>query len=90
MQGTRQPTSTAKSHREIFLCFPCGKDGTYAVRLKDGPQFTKINMPNATLLQNQEVAEEICEELNKGVKPDTVREFMSVLKEAMCKKRSKG
>ena len=67
-----------------------GKDGTCAVRLKGGSQFTEINMPNATLLQNQEVAEAICAELNKGVKPDTVRELMSMLKEAMCKNISKG
>ena len=46
--------------------------------------FTEINMPNATLLQNQEVAEAICEELNKDVKPHMVRELMSV--QAMCKK----
>ena len=36
-----------------------GKDGTCAVRLQGGSQFTEINMPNATLLQNQEVAEAI-------------------------------
>ena len=65
-----------------------GKDGTYAVRLKGGPQFTEINMPNATLLQSQEVAAAICGELSKGVKPDTVRGLMSV--EAMCKNVCKG
>ena len=41
-----------------------GKDGTYAVRLTGGPQFTEVNMPNATLLQNREVAEAVCAELN--------------------------
>ena len=89
MQGTHPPANI-KGKYHIMKYGSHGKDGTYAVRLKDGPQFTEINMPNATLLQNQEVAEAICAELNKGVKPDTVREFMSVLKEAMCKKISKG
>ena len=41
-------------------------------------------MPNATLLYNQEVAEAICAELNKGVKLDMLRDLMSV--QAMCKK----
>ena len=84
------PPANIKGRHHIIKYGSHGKDGTYTVRLKDGPQFTEINMPNATLLQNQEAAEAICAELNKGVKPDTVREFMSVLKEAMCKKISKG
>ena len=90
VSDARHPPANIKGRYHIMKYGSHGKDGTYAVRLKDGPQFTEINMPNATLLQNQEVAEAICAELNKGVKPDTVRELMSVLKEAMCKKISKA
>ena len=79
-----------KSKHHIMKYDTHGKDGTYAVRLKGGQQFTEINIPNATLLQNQEVAEAICAELNKGVKPDTVRELMSILKEAMGNKICEG
>ena len=82
------PPTKDKYHIMKYLRY--GKDGTCAIRLKGGSQFTEINMPKATLLQNQEVAEAICGELNKGVKPDTVRELMSMLKETMCKNISKG
>ena len=75
---------------KYFSFFPLWEGWHIRGQAEGRAQFKKINMPNSTLLQNQEVAEEICEELNKGVKPDTVREFMSVLKEAMCKKLSKG
>ena len=86
----QHPPADIKAKFHLMKYARHGKDGTYAVRLTGGPQFTEINMPNATLLQNREVAEAVCAELNKGVKPDTVRELMYVLKEAMCKKICKG
>ena len=90
VSDARHAPANIKGKYHIVKYGSHGKDGTYTVRLKDGPQFTEINMPSATLLQNQEVAEAICAELNKGVKPDTVREFMSVLTKAMCEKISKS
>ena len=56
----------------LWIFFGPQPDGTYALRLKGGPQFTEINMPSAALWQNQQVAEAIRAELNKGVKPDMV------------------
>ena len=63
-----------------------GKEGTYAVRERGGPQFMEINIPNATLVQNQEVAQALCNELNKGVAHSTVQQLAVVLKEAMLEK----
>ena len=90
VSDAQHPPADIKVKYHLMKYSRHGKDGTYAVRLTGGPQFTEINMPNATLLQNREVAEAVCAELNKGVKPDTVRELMYVLKEAMCKKICQG
>ena len=66
-----------------------GKEGTYAVRVQGGKQFTEVNIPGAQLEQNKEVAEAIRCELNKGVEHDKVHELLSMLKSAMVERITK-
>ena len=60
-----------------------GKEGSYAVRVHGGKQFAEVNIPNALLDENKQVADAIQVELNTGVEESKVRELLVMLKTAM-------
>lgn len=84
-----QDSTEPQPHYILMKYATHGKEGTYAVRVQGGKQFTEVNIPGAQLEQNKEVAEAIRCELNKGVEHDKVHELLSMLKSAMVERITK-
>ena len=84
--------STGTSAKYILMCYKNhGKNGTWAIRMKNGKQLCEVNVPGASLEDNKEIASVVLHELNeKGVTQEAALALVSMLKSSMTDKIAAG